>query len=241
MVYSPARNYRALPLDFLTTDEERRCPYLPHKISVNEFFWTEYIPAELYHDFMNHGFRRSGYLFYRPRCPDCIECRPLRVIAGEFRPTKSMRRVLRKNTDVEVRIGEPELTFEKARIYADYLKSQHNSLKDGTIEDLENFLYVSPTKTIEITYHIKGALAAVSIADVCGRSISSVYVYFDPYFSKRSLGVFSALHEINLCRDLSIPYYYMGYCVSNCPAMSYKSSYKPCELMAVNGIWGAAP
>ncbi len=240
MVYSPARNYRALPLDFLSIDEERQCPYLPQKIAINEFFWTEYIPGELYHDFMNHGFRRSGYFFYRPRCPDCVECRPLRVITQEFQPTKSMRRVLRKNTDVQVRIGEPELTLEKASIYSDYLKSQHNSIKDSAIEDLRNFLYVTPTETIEITYQIKGELAAVSIADICGRSLSSVYVYFDPKFSNRSLGVLSALYEIDLCRDRAIPYYYMGYCVSECPSMSYKSRYKPCDLMRVNGVWTRA-
>ncbi len=34
------------------------------------------LPPELYHDFMDIGFRRSGKYFYRPVCAECNECRP---------------------------------------------------------------------------------------------------------------------------------------------------------------------
>lgn len=228
-----------IPLDFLVRGDVHECPYLPGVIACEEVFRADQFDGELYHDFMDHGFRRSGVIFYRPVCDGCDQCRPLRVPVGPFRPTKSQRRVWRKNEDLEVRIGIPMLSVEKFRIYSDYLAAQHQSEKEHSLADMYRFLYMSPVFTVEIEYRRRGRLVAVSIADVCTRSLSSVYVYFDPDFAARSPGTYSALREICLCRERAIANYYMGYWVADCPAMSYKARFRPHEILLAGGKWVA--
>jgi arginine-tRNA-protein transferase len=236
----PSDLFGTISLDFLMTGEPHDCPYLPGREAVEEAFAAEEFPPELYHDFMDHGFRRSGNIFYRPVCPDCAECRPLRVRSSEFRPSKSLRRVLRQNEDATVSTGIPSLTDEKLGIYADYLSAQHGPAKEMSEDDLTRFLYRSPLLTLEFEYRVRGRLMAVGIVDACSRSLSSVYTYFDPEFSRRSPGTFSALKEILFCRDQGVPYYYLGFFVEGCPSMNYKKRFRPCEILTREGRWVAA-
>jgi arginyl-tRNA--protein-N-Asp/Glu arginylyltransferase len=229
--------FGAVPLDFLSTSEEHACPYLAGKPAREEFFLSREFPPELYHDFMNCGFRRSGLTIYRPVCRSCVECRQLRVIANEYQPGKSHRRVLRKNSDVELVIGKPTLTSEKVRVYSDYLNSQHGSGDNNKAENLKSFLYTSCVNTREFEYRLKGRLVASSVLDICSRSLSSVYTYFDPEFSARSLGTFSAIREILFCQEYSTPYYYLGFSIADCASMNYKKRYKPHEILDESLVW----
>ncbi len=229
--------YGAINLDFLEKGEVHPCPYLPGRVAREEAFWAERFPPELYHDFMDHGFRRAGLIVYRPVCDDCNECRPLRVLTSEFRLTKSQRRVLNKNEDVEMRTGRPRFSDEKWRLYSRYLSGQHASSTNDTPSDLCRFLYTSPVNTLEFEYRLRGRLVAVGIVDCCSRSLSSVYTYFDPELSLRSLGTLSAIREVLRCRDRSVPYYYLGYYVADCPSMNYKARFRPCELLTPGRGW----
>jgi len=219
------------PPDFLVVGEAHPCPYLPGRQAREEFFAVQHFPPELYHDLMDSGFRRSGFLFYRPVCGSCRECRPIRVEAGEFRPTKSQRRVLRKNTDLDLRVGAPQFSREKFKIYSDYLSVQHKRSQCDSAPQMRESLYRSAVDTLEFEYRLRGRLVAASIADVCSRSLSSVYTYFDPDCADRSPGTFSAIREIMFCQEHGIRYYYLGFLVADCPSMGYKSGFKPHELL----------
>ena len=78
---------------------------------------------------------------------------------------------------------------------------------------------------------------AAGICDLCPGSLSSVYLYFDPSESRRGLGTFGALYEIRFARQRQIEQYYLGYWISGCGAMQYKSSFAPNELLCPDGIW----
>jgi arginine-tRNA-protein transferase len=138
---------------------------------------------------------------------------------------------------VRIRVQEPSVTAEKHDIYRRYLQTQHDKSPQGAdIESLRDFLYSSCVHTIEIEYRAEGRLLGVSICDVSQRAISSVYHYFDPGAAKRSIGVYSALCEIQLCREQGIPHYYLGYWVNGCASMEYKTNFRPYELL-INGKW----
>ncbi len=229
--------YGIVSLDFLERGELHPCPYLPGNTAREEAFSALEFPPELYRDFMNYGFRRSGMHFYRPICPACSECRPIRILADKYRPTRSDRRVIRKNQDVEIRIGSPRFTQDKFSIYSDYLASQHSSGSDLSPSSLENFLYTSPVRTAEFEYRLGGRLLAVGIVDLCSRSLSSVYAFYDPDYSSRSLGTFSAIQEIAFCRAQHIPHYYIGYLVKECASMKYKARFKPHEILNESHQW----
>ncbi len=229
--------YGLVPLDFLVQGDDHSCPYLPGYIATEEVFKASEFPPDLYHDFMNYRFRRSGVYFYRPVCKTCSECRPIRIRAAEYHASKSHRRILRKNQELDVRIGSPRFTEEKHRIYSDYLASQHGRRQDDSAEGLRSFLYTSPVRTLEFEYRLRGRLLAVGIVDICSRSLSSVYAFYDPDFSSSSLGTFSAVQEILFCREHNIPHYYLGFLVTDCPSMNYKARFKPHEILDKSYRW----
>ena len=235
--YIDSPEYGKIVLDFLVKGDLHDCPYIPLREAREEAFRVAEFPPELYHDFMDHGFRRSGHYFYRPACPRCRECRPLRVVVSGYNPTKSHRRVINKNNDIEVRVGAPRISEEKKRLYARYLLAQHNVRKSDVVEELRRFLYASPVHTLEFEYRLCDRIIAVGIVDVCARSLSTVYAYYDPEFRARSLGTFSALCEIAFCRDNDIPYYYVGYYVAECRSMNYKARFKPHEVLDPSFQW----
>ncbi|MEJ2717847.1 MAG: arginyltransferase [Deltaproteobacteria bacterium] len=232
-----SRLYGAIPLDFLVKGESHPCPYLPGREACEEAFKVEQFPPELYHDFMDSGFRRSGLIIYRPACRACTECRPLRVAASRFAPSKSQRRVLRKNEDIEVAVALPRFTRDKFRMYSDYVATQHVSFHDDTAENMKRFLYSSPVLTLEFEYRLRARLVAVGIADLSSPSLSSVYAFYDPDLSARSLGTLSALREIAFCRSRSVPYYYLGFLVAGSPSMNYKARFRPHEILSPEGEW----
>lgn len=237
-------HYPAIPPPIrltLVTTGEHDCPYLPGRRSSNRAFWAERIPPEVYHAFMDSGFRRSGKVVYQPACKGCRQCMSMRVAVKDFAASKSQRRTLRRNGDLQISRGRPIPDAEKFALYRKYVTEWHGKPsgdEDDSYEAFVTFLYESPVNTIEYQYRDEtGRLVGVGICDVCDQSLSSVYFYYDPAESRRSLGTFSALSEIADCIDRGIPHYYLGYWVDGCAAMGYKSSYRPNQILCPDGIW----
>ena len=219
---------------------EHACPYLPGRMSTTRALWADEIPGELYHRFMDAGFRRSGRLLYQPACRGCRACRPIRIPVAAFCPSKSQRRCRRRNADLHVTLAAPQATDEKYELYLRFLagRFEPRDASQETRESFERFLYDSPVETIEFCYRDgAGRLLAVGICDVCRQSLSSVYFYYNPAEARRSLGTFGALHEITAAAQSGIPYYYLGYWVSGCSAMQYKSSFCPNDVLYSDGVW----
>jgi len=218
-------------------DDDRKCPYLPGKTASYQEYYADELGSELHGRILNMGFRRSGHLVYRPQCPGCSECREMRVLAWSFIMSGSMKRILRKNADVSIEIARPFYTDEKYELFKKYLDFQHDKTMSRSMEAFVSFLYDSPAETLEIVYTVSGRIMGISIADIISDGLSSVYMYFDPDYAKRSPGTFSVLSEISLCRRLGQKYYYLGYLVNDCPKMKYKARFRPFELLSANGIW----
>lgn len=213
------------------------CAYLPGRTATHEFALTRRLSGAAYQRLMDAGFRRSGLLIYQPVCEGCRECVPIRVPVNEFAPSRSQRRVLRRNADVQMTVGSPSPTEEKWRMYNAYRRLQHNDLEREDRPGFEECLYHSPTSTLEMTYWIGGRLAGVGIVDATPAALSSVYFYFDPEQARRSLGVFSAMCEIEECRRRQLDFWYVGYYIRKCQRMNYKAQYRPCELLGSDGHW----
>jgi arginine-tRNA-protein transferase len=229
------------PVDVrLTITPEHPCVYLPGRVAQMRAFWAQRISPSIYHELMDAGFRRSGRVVYQPVCNGCRACQPIRVLVDAFSPSKSQRRCWRKNQDLVVSEDTPKATDEKFELYSRYLRDWHGRSEPDDRATFESFLYDSPVQTLEHSYRdAAGRLLAVGICDVSRDSLSSVYFYFDPAHSHRGLGTFGALHEIGQARNMGIPYYYLGYWVSQCQAMRYKADLRPAEVLQGDGVWRA--
>jgi leucyl-tRNA---protein transferase len=214
------------------------CSYLPFREASQDSWLSWRLAPDAYKALMDRGLRRSGYLIYDNVCAHCKLCVPMRVPTDRFKPSKSQRRVLRRNAGIQSVVQEPRLTIEKHELYCRYLDSQHQgSAQSSELESMREFLYSSCVATVEVEYRTDdGRLVGVSICDVGRNYMSSVYHFFDPAESRRSIGVYSILNEINLCRDKGIPHYYLGYWIKGCATMDYKAQYRPHELL-INGNW----
>lgn len=216
---------------------ERPCPYLPDRAARSEAYWVDQLDGATYERMLARGFRRSGNIVYRPRCRACKECRQLRVPVARFAPTRSMRRIMRRNQDVVVTQGRPTADGPRFEVYRRYLDAQHDGSMARTFETFREFLYDSPTETVEFRYHLGDRLIGVSISDRVPDGLSSVYMFFEPEFSARSLGTFSILWEIEHCRKNEWAYYYLGFLVAGAKTMAYKARFRPFELLIGDDRW----
>lgn len=212
------------------------CPYLPYRSWVTRSFRTDQLPEAMYEQLLNHGWRRSGTIFYHNNCPGCSLCIPIRVPVERFAPSKSQRRVLRKNADVEVTRGPLHTSPELVELFQRYDTSRHDPQSDVSTDAFACFLGSSPLRTDVMEYRVDGRLVGAGWLDVLPNGLSTVYFAFEPNEAKRSLGTFSALKEIELCRTLGKRWYYLGFFVPGSPKMSYKRRFRPYQLL-MGGEW----
>lgn len=227
----------AIEQSVLRPGAEHPCPYRAGQTARNLVFRAAGAGPGVYRSLMDLNFRRSGNVFYRPSCPQCSQCRNLRVPAAEFTPNRTQRRCWTRNQDVVASLGIPEPTPEKHELYQRYVRHRHGRKGDESWNDFREFLYDSPRKTREVTFRVGSRLVAVGIVDLEIGALSTVYCYYDPGEAARSPGIFNILWSIDHCRRNKIPYVYLGYYIRDCPKMNYKLNYRPCELLDEEFNW----
>lgn len=228
-------------MDFrIVWDQPEACPYLPGQ--------TARLPLRVPKRMLNPqevdeqlaaGDRRSGRMLYKTTCPACSACEPLRVPVADFVPSKSQRRVWAKNVDeITVRVGPPIIDEARLTLFNRH-KMERGLSRSGepmTALAYRQWLVDTCMETVEVAYFEGDKLLAVSILDLGLHAASSVYHYFDPDASRRSLGVFSALIEMEWLRQQGKRWYYFGLYVADCSHLSYKAEYRPHERL-VDGVW----
>ena len=211
------------------------CPYLPERemrllIAIGDV-------ARAYRALLDHGFRRTGEVYYRTDCPGCAACVPIRVPVARFRPSRSQRRVLRRNHDLEIASGEQRGDDEHYDLFRRYQLARHEGQMLGERAEFDEFLCHSTIASFELAIRLGGRLVVVSVVDAFDDALSSIYSYYDPDLPRRSLGVFSGLAEIAECAQRGLAFWYLGFHVAGCRKMEYKSCYRPYELLQPDGSW----
>jgi arginine-tRNA-protein transferase len=198
---------------------------------------------EEYHLFLNAGYRRYADLFYRAVCNNCNGCVAMRLEVSKFRISKSQRRTLNKNQDIEVRVsGDSDITREKLELYMKYKRHKHDEQNENNPEKItESFnelvkMHDGYPYIIEMDYYLDGKLVGVGIVDEADDALSSNYFYYDTDILYRRPGIFSILSEIRLAEKLEKRYYYLGYFIKDTPKMSYKINFRPHRLL-IDGEW----
>ncbi len=182
------------------------------------------------------GFRRSGDHIYRPHCANCKACIPARIPVCEFKPSRGQRRIWQRNQDLRIVSTEAINDEEAFDLYRRYISVRHT---DGDMypperEQFEAFLSNVWDCTRYFRFYDKTKLIAVAVVDTLEDGFSAIYTFFDPAETKRSLGVYAILWEIEKTRELGLDYLYLGYWIQNCQKMAYKSNYSPLQVYVKN-------
>ena len=82
-----------------------------------------------------------------------------------------------------------------------------------------------------------GKLIAISVLDFLPSGLSSVYFIWDPDYAHLSLGTLLGIREIQMCKELGLGYYYLGYYIEDCAKMRYKGKFGGEVLDVCNGAY----
>ncbi|OGV48323.1 MAG: hypothetical protein A2X49_13875 [Lentisphaerae bacterium GWF2_52_8] len=211
-----------------------KCPYLPDRTCMVEYFAAEHFSEDVYEKMFVAGWRRCGQVFYRNVCPGCNDCTPIRIPVSDFKPNRSQRRALRRNMDLACTISPLSFEEEDYELFARYSQERHGSSQKE--EDYYFFLASSPIPAMVIRWRLNEKLLGVAWVDLLPDSLSSCYFAFDTDYQARSLGVNSIMKQLELCRIWGKRWLQLGFYVPGCRKMNYKTRYKPCEL-AGKGEW----
>ncbi|MGA7951743.1 MAG: arginyltransferase [Thiobacillaceae bacterium] len=219
------------------------CSYLPLREARSQVATPAHlISSAVYSQLIQAGFRRSGQFTYRPQCGGCQACVPVRVRAADFEPSRSQKRCLRRNRNLETRVLPLAFVEEHYALYRKYQRDRHagGGMDQDNADQYSQFLLASHVDSSLVEFRINGRLVMVSVVDRVKDGLSAVYTFFDPDDEKSSPGVYSVLWLIERSRQLGLPYVYLGYWISESRKMSYKKHYRPLEGL-IEGRWRELP
>ncbi len=229
----------------LGISKEFPCNYLPNQqerllIAIDDRLAN----SDSYAWLMTQGFRRSGDQSYRPHCQQCNACQSIRVITQQFTPSKSQKRVKKRNKQFIIK-QSTALKDSYYPLFERYINTLHTdgSMYPASVEQFKSFLSSSLTEQLFIETWLAQeddpeqlTLLCVAVTDVLSNALSAVYTFYDPSFKKSSLGVFSILTQIHICQQRQLDFLYLGYQIDECQKMNYKNRYFPYQRF-IDGEW----
>jgi len=236
------RSSRHIPLRYYLSGPHP-CAYLPDRQAIMATIDPQMtINQPLYSQLAQLGFRRSGTNVYRPQCPSCQACVPLRVAVADFHPNRSQRRAWQRNQDIHIRDQAASFDEQHFALFQRYVNTQHRAggMDNPEATDYLSFLTCPGINTRFLEFRHNNNLFAVAATDILENGLSAVYTFYDPDMSRRSPGVFTLLWQIEHCRQLGLDWLYLGFWIEECRKMRYKNSYRPCEALTPEG-WQPLP
>lgn len=208
------------------------CSYLPEQ-KERLLVFASYQDPDLksqYEIMLAHGFRRSGEQIYRPNCPACSACQSIRIPVVKFKPSRSQKRVLARNRQLECRISR-EHQQAYYELYERYINTRHRdgSMYPANKEQYFQFLFSSWSQPIFFEFYDADKLMMVAVTDELDGALSALYTFFDPEYAHRSPGTLAILTQIRKAYEWQKTYVYLGYQIDDCQKMNYKSKFLPHE------------
>ncbi len=208
---------------------------------INDEFHAESVSPAQMDGLLAGGWRHFGTHFFRYSFGIYdMEIRnviPLRIRIADFSLSKSQRRVLRRNSDLEVLVRPVEITPEKEELFERHKLRFDHGVPNSIYDFLSREPACLPCDALEAAVYDRGRLLATSFFDVGERAISGIYAMFEPTESRRSLGIFTMLKEIEFAIENRKEFYYQGYCYEGESYYDYKKGFRGTEIYDWNGNW----
>ncbi|MHB1618855.1 MAG: arginyltransferase [Sulfuricella sp.] len=219
------------------------CSYLPGRVARSLVATpNERVDTAVYSELIRFGFRRSGTYNYRPQCSQCQACVPVRLVVDEFQRSRSQRRAWKAHSGMSASLRELVYDPEHHELYQRYQSSRHTGggMDQDDREQYECFLLQSHVTTYLVEFRDGDILRMVSLIDRVRDGLSSVYTFYDPDLPRASFGTYNILWQAELCRELGLPYLYLGYWIEQSGKMAYKIKFQRLEGL-IDNRWQRLP
>ncbi len=209
-----------------------KCSYLENKEQTAHYKLLSECNSSYCSALTQRGWRRFGKMFFRPICADCNECQSIKIDVNNYIFSKSERRIIKKNSHLKTVLQHPTLTQKHIELFNKYHQYMHEKKGwDNNQTDAKNYFtsFVSGHEEFgyEILYYDADKLIGVDLIDILDNGISSIYFYYDPDYRDLSIGKYSLYRQIAFAKIHDKKWIYLGYYVSECQSLSYKSQFKP--------------
>ena len=210
---------------------------------INQAFEADKVtPAQL-DTLLANGWRHFGTYFFRYNLglvgDDIRLVTPLRIRLSDFSFSKSQRRVLRENSDLTIKVEPLAIDAEAEELFHRHKERFDHHRPISIYEFLTGDSETSPCDTKQIRVFDDDRLVAVSYFDIGAVSCSGVYAIFDPVESKRGLGIFTMLKEIEYSITNGKEFYYQGYAYEGESFYDYKKRFRATEIFDWKGNWNS--
>lgn len=210
-------------------------------VFINEEFYASQMTREQMDILLADAWRHFGTYFFRYNLglyeDEIRRVEPLRIRLADFTPSKSQRRILRKNGDLRCKTRPVEITEESEALF-DLHKKRFSSGQPYSIYDfLSREPATVPSDASELAVYLDERLVAVSYFDEGRIATSGIYACFDPEFSARGLGIFTMLKEIEYSRDTGREFYYPGFAYEGPSFYDYKKTFAALECFDWKESW----
>ncbi|WP_206485786.1 arginyltransferase [Thalassotalea sp. G2M2-11] len=216
---------QSFPCNYLPDQEERLLIAIDQELqSAKPYSWL-----------MSQGFRRSGDQIYRPHCVNCQACQSLRVLVQEFLPSRSQKRLLKKNHQLTITTQDKCQDYYYP-LYEQYINHVHRdgSMYPANFTQYINFIECQLTEQLFIEVWDKQQLISVAVTDVLDNALSAVYTFYHPDYRTKGIGVFSILNQITIAKKMAKDFLYLGYQIDQCQKMNYKNRFFPHQILTKN-------
>jgi arginine-tRNA-protein transferase len=158
-------------------------------------------------------------------------------VVEAFSSNRSQRRVWKKY-DLDISLHPLEDKAEYFELYQRYQQARHpdGGMSNDSYDQYQKFLLQSQVDSMLVEFREGGTLRMVSIIDALDDGLSSVYTFFEPELKQASFGTYNVLWQIELCRQLQLPYLYLGYWIKESKKMAYKANFQPLQGL-IQGHW----
>ena len=208
---------------------------------INEEFHAETIDPGMLDILLAEAWRHFGTHFFRYNFGvyegEIRRVLPLRIRLADFKLSKSQRRILRRNADLQTLIKPIGITAETHDLFDRHKRRFKSGVPNSIYDFLSGDPANEPTSGFEVGVRRDGQLLAASFCDSGRTSISSIYGIFDPKESARGLGIFTMLKEIEFAFENGKSFYYHGYAYEGESYYDYKKRFSGLEQFDWKGEW----
>jgi arginyl-tRNA--protein-N-Asp/Glu arginylyltransferase len=195
-----------------------------------------------YDELLAHGWFRGNGIVYRSEVV-CIDDKVygilnIRYRVAEFNMRRSHLKLFKRNqTRFKIKIGTPRCDSRREELYRGAMP-RFKAFVHGTLEEA----LLSPSAgaefdAMEISVFDGDTLVAVSYIDVGDHSMASILCIYDQRYNKHSLGIYTMLIELDLCKRMGLEFYYPGYVLDEPSSFDYKLGLGSCEWLDEGKVW----